>query len=206
MTNPTGEEILQYLLDAGEAQYPVEVKWGKRYRWVIKIGCKTYPYKGGHEINNNLKKKIVSLYISMSDKPSNENTNNSANAISKIKKWVKQNSHNFKQENHTIQIVYEVTTKNADNEVKTKPFNTKTFDVYGGKVTIRKAIERKNQEIKELFENDYNIVLEDIKIQRIYIDDVKRDVTDFKDIKMFGTLLNICGYDLNIGTYEFVDA
>ena len=35
MTNPTGEEILQYLLDAGEAQYPVEVKWGKGYRKVV---------------------------------------------------------------------------------------------------------------------------------------------------------------------------
>ena len=57
-----------------------------------------------------------------------------------------------------------------------------------------------------MFENDYDVVLVDMKIQRIYIDDVKINATTFKDVKMFGTLLNICGYDLNVGTYEFVDA
>ena len=207
MTNPTGEEILQYLLDAGEASQ-AKVQWGKSgYRNVVIFQGKKYLYKGTGKINKRLLKSILPLYINMSEKPLNKNTKNSANAISKIKKWVKQNSHNFKQENHTIQIVYEVTTRNVDSEeTKTKSFNTKAFDVYGGKVTIRKAIERKNQEIKELFENDYNVVLEDMKIKRIYIDDVKMDATTFKDIKMFGTLLNICGYDLNVGTYEFVDA
>ena len=45
-----------------------------------------------------------------------------------------------------------------------------------------------------------------MKIARIYIDDVKMDATTFKDIKMCGTLLNSCVYDLNAGTYEFVDA
>ena len=104
----------------------------------------------------------------------------------KLKKWVKQNSHNFKQENHTIQIVYDITIRKADfEETTTKPFNTKPFDVYGGKVAIRKAIERKNKEIRDLFENDYDVVLEDMKITRIYIDDVKMDATTFKDIKMF---------------------
>ena len=29
----------------------------------------------------------------------------------------------------------------------------------------------------------------------IYIDEIKQNMTDFKDIKMFGALLNICGYD-----------
>ena len=31
----TGKQILQYLLDAGEAQFPVEVKWGKGHRNVV---------------------------------------------------------------------------------------------------------------------------------------------------------------------------
>lgn len=57
-----------------------------------------------------------------------------------------------------------------------------------------------------MFENDYTVVLEDLKVRRIYIDNVKMDAANFQDIKMFGTLLNICGYDLNVGTYKFINA
>ena len=61
---------LDYLLDHGVAPH-VKVKWGKSYRWVIKIGGKKYQYKGGDEFNKNLKKKIVSLYIRMDNKSLN---------------------------------------------------------------------------------------------------------------------------------------
>ena len=61
---PSVRPYLQYLLDNGLAEH-VQVKWGKSYMWAIKIGGKTYPYKGGHEINKNFTKKNVSLYISM---------------------------------------------------------------------------------------------------------------------------------------------
>ena len=64
---PSLRPYLQYLLDNGAAEH-VKVKWGKNYRWVIKIGGKKYQYKGGDEFNNSLKKKIVSLYISMDNK------------------------------------------------------------------------------------------------------------------------------------------
>ena len=63
---PSLRPYLQYLLDNGAAEH-VKVKWGNSYRWVIKIGGKKYPYKGGDEFNNSLKKKIVSLYIEMED-------------------------------------------------------------------------------------------------------------------------------------------
>ena len=79
MTNPTGEEILQYLLEAGEAQYPVEVKWGKGYRNVVIFQGKKYQYKGTGNVNKRLLKSILPLYISMSDKPSNKNTKTSTN-------------------------------------------------------------------------------------------------------------------------------
>ncbi len=64
---------LDYLLDIGAVEH-VQVKWGKSYRWVIKIGGKKYLYRGGHEINNSLKKKIVSLYTSMENISSSSNT------------------------------------------------------------------------------------------------------------------------------------
>ena len=62
MTNPTGEEILQYLLDAGQAQYPVEVKWGKGYRNVVIFQGKKYQYKGTGKVNKRLFKSILPLY------------------------------------------------------------------------------------------------------------------------------------------------
>ena len=93
--------------------------------------------------------------------------------------------------------MYNVTSENTDGKVTTEEFNTKSFDVFGGKMKIRKAIQAKTDEIEMLFKEQYAIELQDIKIKRIYIDDIKLNPTDFKDIKIFGTLLNLCGYDLN---------
>ena len=80
------------------------------------------------------------------------------------------------------------------------------FTIFGGKNKLRNAIENKIKEIRELFENDYNKELVDLELLRLYIDDVKRNVQDFKDITMFGTLLNLFGYELNVGNYEFMNA
>ena len=68
---PSMRPYLNYLLDNGATEQ-VNVKWGKGYRNVIVIGGKKYLYKGGDEFNKNLKKKITSLYISMSDNSSKE--------------------------------------------------------------------------------------------------------------------------------------
>ena len=72
---PSLRPYLNYLLDNGVAEH-VQVKWGRGYRWVIKIGGNTYSYKGGHEINKNLKKKIVSLYIERENKSLNNKSKN----------------------------------------------------------------------------------------------------------------------------------
>ena len=67
---PSLKPYLNYLIDRGHAEH-VKVKRGKGERNVIIIEGKKYSYKGGHEINKNLKKKITSFYITMSDKSSN---------------------------------------------------------------------------------------------------------------------------------------
>ena len=72
---PSLKPYLKYLLDRGHAEQ-VNVKWGKGHRNVIIIGGKKYLYKGGDEFNKNLKKKITSLYISMSDKSLDGNSKN----------------------------------------------------------------------------------------------------------------------------------
>ena len=62
---------LDYLLDNQAAEH-AKVKWGKAYRWVVNIGGKRYPYKGGYDINKNLQKKIVHIYIDMTNKTLNK--------------------------------------------------------------------------------------------------------------------------------------
>ena len=81
------------------------------------------------------------------------------------------------------------------------------FDVFGGKFKLRKGIEDKIKEIRDLFEEDYNLELISVELERLYIDEVKRNIQrNFNEIKMFGTLLNLCGYDFNVGKYEFKNA
>jgi len=122
-----------------------------------------------------------------------------------VQKFIKKHADNFKQEDHDVQLVLEIKTLEADKE-KTREYNTEVFPIFGGKYKLRKGIEGKIKEIRNIFEDDYNKELLDIKIKRIYIDYVKRNVQEFGDIKMFGTLLNLCGYELNVGNYEFINA
>ena len=70
----TPEQVLQSLLDAGEVSQ-ANVKWGKGYRDVIIVKGSKYPYKAGGPINKIIRKKIIPLYIHMSDKSLNKKTN-----------------------------------------------------------------------------------------------------------------------------------
>ena len=71
---PSLRPYLNYLLENGAAN-PVTVKWGKSERYDIITEGKRYQYKGGHDINKHIGKKVIALYISMSDKSSNKKIN-----------------------------------------------------------------------------------------------------------------------------------
>ena len=78
---PSVKPYLDYLKQHGVATHEYVEYWGKRgynynYRWVIRIEGKTYTYKGGHEFNKILKKKIISLYIEMDKKSLNNKSEN----------------------------------------------------------------------------------------------------------------------------------
>ena len=60
--------------------------------------------------------------------------------LKKLQNWIKKNKDNFKQEDHAIQIIYNVTVE-EDNKVITQEYNYGVINVYGGKTKIRKAIE-----------------------------------------------------------------
>ena len=101
---PSMKPYSDYLLENGAAKH-VTVRWGQSYRKVIFIGGKRYQYKGGDNINKNLKKEIVALYISMSSKPSKQNTNTiKTDAATKIQKLYKANKQTLNQE-HAIQVI-----------------------------------------------------------------------------------------------------
>ena len=85
-----------------------------------------------------------------------------------VQKFIKKHADNFKQEDHDVQLVLEIKTLEADKE-KTREYNTEVFPIFGGKYKLRKGIEGKIKEIRNIFEDDYNKELLDIKIKRIYI-------------------------------------
>ena len=68
----TGQEVSQYLIDAGEAS-KAQVQQGKSGdRNVAIFQCKKYLYKGAGRINTRLLKSILPLYISMSSDTQNK--------------------------------------------------------------------------------------------------------------------------------------
>ena len=88
------------------------------------------------------------------------------------------------------------------------------FHVKGGKGSIRKAIQNEVDEVIMAVQGKYDD--EDggvnpadpdaIQIKHIFINKIKQDLTDFKDIKMFGTILEFCGYGLDTESYKYKNA
>ena len=146
----------------------------------------------------------------MSDKPSKQNTNTiKTDAATKIQKLYKANKQTLNQE-HAIQVVFSII---FNNENKHRTYSRDVFHVKGGKGSIRKAIQNEVQEVWEALQDKYDdegaVNLDDpdaIKIKHIYINKVKQDLTYFKDIKMFGTILEFCGYGLDTETYKYKNA
>ena len=77
---PSLRPYLNMLIANGLAEH-VQVKWGKSYRWVIKIGCKSYQYNGSLDINKNLQNKISQVYIDMSNKSLNNKSKKNEKTI-----------------------------------------------------------------------------------------------------------------------------
>ena len=74
-------------------------------------------------------------------KSSNDNTNTinitrrlrEKASAKKIQQLYKNKKVDFEQGEHTIQIIYNITTKgNADGEATTRPYNTKVFHAHDG--------------------------------------------------------------------------
>jgi hypothetical protein len=52
----------------------------------------------------------------------------------------------------------------------------------------------------------YESEVEGFKMKRLYIDEIKQDLGEFLKIKMFGASLELCGFKLKVGKFEFVNA
>jgi hypothetical protein len=110
--------------------------------------------------------------------------------------------YDFEQGDHNIQIVFEITAQdNRSGDIDTKAFNTGSWPVVGGKYKSRKAIEDTRRWVIGMIIVDYNKTLLDIRIPRIYIDDVKQIREDLPDEPMYGDQvekLEFCGYNMNL--------
>jgi hypothetical protein len=209
----------------------VIIPWGKGERKVIIIGGKKYQYNG-KSISKTLENKVSSWYILMAATSSNQNihiydilsTENSdtepgtrltqkqrklrrENLTKKLQRFIKKNFNDLSPKNHSVQIVYNIESKNKETSTTTtREYITDVFHVNGGKYKLRKAIEDNLYDIQQYMMDKYEITLLNMKIKRLYVDDVIKDIQNFDEIKMFGTVLNLCGYDLTVGHYEYTNA
>lgn len=214
---PSMRPYLKYLLDRGYADQ-VKVKWGKGYRNVIIIGGKKYLYKGGDEFNKNLKKKIVSLYINMSDKTLDQKTKKSDNSVGVNLKfdddgdrtWINkdrfdefeseyQQSQDDSSLSDTSRVEFEIHIKMVKVETKTEETNKIWINmttVYGGVNGVKLFIKHKIIEMVYAYEDsDWEII--SMSIIKLYIKKQKQTQnTNFRDIKMFGAVFNYNGFAL----------
>ena len=208
----------------------------KKYFLIFPNDHHKYLYNGDKLISDKLKKKVFNYlykttpYTNMSKRLNkkttiiddliapdddddkfglNKNLSKGARALrtkNKVKTIQKAARAKIERTEHTIQIIYDITTEEAEGVLTTQEYDSKVFTVFGGKQKIRKAIETTSKYIYDYLKESYDWELIDFKIKRIFIDEIKTNITDFEDIKMFGTLLNLCGYDLNVVNTEIKDA
>ena len=83
---PSLRPYLNYLIDNGVAEHKL-VKWGKGQRWAVIIGGKKYQYSGGCAMSKQMKNKIVSIYIGMteSSKQKTKKDSNNDNILKRIR-------------------------------------------------------------------------------------------------------------------------
>ena len=65
------------------------------------------------------------------------------------------------------------------------------FHVTGGRGSIHKAIKQAIESVKDALADTYEeaVIPGSLKNKHIYINNIKQDLTNFKDVKMFGTIL-----------------
>ena len=162
------KEEIDRLIISGEIQYESGLI-GCCINYYLKFpnDSHKYYYKRDKLIYNTLNKKVLSHLYTMSKKPVNTKTTISAD------------KDDNKDTRHTIQIIYEITTTDTDGLKTEREYDSKVFVAYGGKQQIRKAIKTTSKDIYEYLDGSYDWVLSDFKIKRIFIDTIKKDVTDF---------------------------
>ena len=90
-----------------------------------------------------------------------------------------------------------------------KKINTGAWEISGGKYKIRKAIEDKKQLVVDMITVDYNKTLINVRILKLYIDDVKQIRQDLSDERMYGEQveqLEFCGYNMKLKRFTIKNA
>ena len=125
-----------------------------------------------------------------------------------MQKLYKENKETLKQ-THAIQVIFSI---KFTNEVNHRTWSGNVIHVTGGRGNIRKTIQNEADEVVHAVQDKYDNEGVDpsypnaIQIKHVYINKVKQDLTDYKDIKMFGTILEFCGYGLGKEEYKYENA
>ena len=113
-----------------------------------------------------------------------------------IQDWVKQNEDECTQTDKMINVKLSITFVNPNSgESYTQSYTIPTIVVKGGKRRITNAIKHATQELADKI-GSYPREFEDMVLDTVVVNNVPQDLQQFKDLKIFGTLLNYHGYGL----------
>ena len=128
------KEEIDRLISSGEIQYKSGLI-GCCIKYYLKSPNDSQKYysKSGKLISNNLNNKVSSHLYTMSGKRLNNTTT------------IIDDKSDSKDNHHTIQIIYEITTTDTDGLKTEREYDSKVFVAYGGKQQIRKAIKNHQQ-------------------------------------------------------------
>ena len=113
-----------------------------------------------------------------------------------IQRFVKQNKQNLKQTPKMLDIKVNITFRNPYSEKEyNQEYNITTIFMTGGKMKIAKAIVKATNELAERI-GSYPREVTGMTLLRVLVNDTPTDLTQYRDLKLYGTLLSYHGYGL----------
>lgn len=214
----TTSDKLRALINQGVAT-KTRITWGRGTRQVIILGGKKYQYND-NTISRILKIKILSMYIDMPVSSSNQNIvindvlsgdvedNNGRltrrqrierrKNVKTIQRFAVKHKESIQQTPKIIDITVRITFTNPDSNKEYKQdYTIPTIFIKGGKNSVATAIKKATRELAEKI-GSYPRTVTDMELTRVLINDAPANLTQFKDLKLYGTLLSYHGYNLVI--------
>ena len=110
-----------------------------------------------------------------------------------IQNWVKNNNDDFKQTEKMIDVAVRIKFVNPDSgKSYEQTYTIPMFTMKGGKRRIANEIKKQTQELAEKI-GKYPREIESMTLESVIVNSMPQDLSQFKDLKLYGTLLNYHG-------------